>query len=199
MATEIKIIYTAVDNRHCDTPEHVTVLRNILQIRLIHLILIYMLVRMAFLSNISPFTRVFFLFSWLTTFGGGGAICTIHTIHLLIETIDLLIHTNGPPASSLWLPVDVSHPKKKPPSAAALVMAPDFASLAVLWWLPSINCSGLVQYLHSVYRSFVWQWQIFIGLPGRRILAIHWGWACLDSLLLCFEPHTLTHQCSGGM
>lgn len=128
--------------------------------------------------------------------GVGGAICSIH---LLIETIDLLIHTNGPPASSLWLPVDVSHPKKKPPSAAALVMAPDFASLAVLWWLPSINCSGLVQYLHSVYRSFVWQWQIFIGLPGRRILAIHWGWACLDSLLLCFEPHTLTHQCSGGM
>lgn len=70
-----------------------------------------------------------FSFCFLGSQRSGGTICTIH---LLIETIDLLIHTNGPPASSIWLPVYVSHPKKKPPSAAALVMGPDFASLVVL-------------------------------------------------------------------
>lgn len=58
---------------------------------------------------------------------------------------------------------------------SALGTAPDFASLAVLWWLQAINCSGLVQHLPSVCRSFVWQRQIFIGLPGRRILATRQG------------------------
>lgn len=34
-----------------------------------------------------------------------------------------------------------------------------------------VNCPRLVRHLHSVDCSFVWWWQIFIGLPAKRILA----------------------------
>lgn len=69
-----------------------------------------------------------------------------------------------PPFLTFWFPVYVSNRNLTLPLHLWQILLWQFGSALM------INCSGLVQHL-SVYRSSVWQWQIFIGLPGGTISA----------------------------
>ncbi len=144
MATEIKTIHTALHNIQWTLPNtsHST-WKTLIQICLFRFTLIYLLVRMA--SNIWVF---FVEFLWLPTFWGQF---TPFSYRLICWFKQMVTHTYGS-VSCLHLA-----PRAKPHPTSALLMEP---TLTMLWWSLSINCSGLVWHLLSVYRFFMWQWQI---------------------------------------
>lgn len=108
-----------------DTPPN-SVFRPVLEISLIYFVLIYMLVWIICLSNVSAITLIFFLFSRFTHLEGHFALT--YRLRRLIRWFTQMVLPHRP----FSLPVYVSHSEENIPSAA--MIAPDITSLYELWW-----------------------------------------------------------------
>lgn len=89
-------------------------------------------------------------------------------------SIDLLIHINVP-LYITFCSLFMSHIQRKNKFYLCTCERAYFESLAVLWWLLSNNCLGLVHTSISVYRYFMGHWHILIGLPRRTISGTQGG------------------------
>lgn len=116
-------LVVVVESRKRDTHPN-----SVLEISLIYFVLIYMLVRITCLSNVSAITLIFFLFSRFTHLEGHFALT--YRLRRLIRWFTQMVLPHRP----VSLPVYVSHSAENIPSAATVVIAPDIASLDDLWW-----------------------------------------------------------------